>query len=221
MRRIDPVELDTLEEPRQRALLLENRPTSASSRVQWWNEFIERSRQRALDATSNQPDEALARLSSVTWAIELAQQVGDLSPADAATLIAYLAERLHQAHFRGPRPDALTPEAIARRCLDAMPLTPEQIPAVMAVEHRYLTEDDRAWSPRREGSPPHPDEAMFDQLDDVRRLVACLGLVTDRIEDTALVTEVRGWMDREADLQHGEDITRRDREAVQRLREDG
>jgi hypothetical protein len=218
MRRIDPDELTPLGDSARRAVLLDGRPAAPDSRVQWWIDFFDRCHEAVLRAAVTSSGTAPDRMALMIWAIDLAVETGDLSPVDTAVLTARLTARLGEVGYRGDRPDRLRPDSVARRCITAMPLRLAQLPEAVARERHYLLEDERAWLPRSDGAVDDRDAAVFDRLDDLRRLLRALRSLAGAIEDAALAARVQRWLAVEPHLDHDEAVQRRGRQLLERRR---
>ena len=184
---------------RQRVELLNRRPKSSDSRVQWWLSVVDQ-----IISELGRAQMAGMRNSCLSLALDaviLAYDEGDLSSTSAVVVLADLGNRVG---INDVRPSELLPEQIARRAIRAISIDRARVGNVVARERKFLLEDERAWNSLEVGESIADDE--FDSLDDLRRILTVLDRLVPVIDNEDLRREVEGWLAFKGLIQHGPEI---------------
>jgi hypothetical protein len=197
---------------RQHAELLDHRPESSDSRMQWWLSVVDQIISELVRAQV--AGRRSSCLSLALDAVILAYSEGDLSSTNAVVVLADLGSRVG---INDVRPPELSPEQIARRAIRAISIDRTRVSEVVARERKFLLEDERAWNSSEAGESIADIE--FDHLDDLRRILTVLDQLVPAIDNESLRQEVEGWLAFKDLIQHGPEIGARGRELLLKKQE--
>lgn len=161
----------------------------------WWI-FVTEAAQTDLNTFGDlSMEQRRASVRFATEAVELAVTLHSIRPCLGVSLLSGIARAASHARHLENLPEVIGADALARRALEALPLSETAALAAAERRRREAIEDENAWSSPGaplSGQPLPPDEDIT-KLSEIEDMLASLEWLADRVTPGAQADQLHRW----------------------------